>query len=811
MAITLGVGPTSANNSGGAGTTLQVVLNGTTTGRQLVVQVGWYSTSDYPLPNIVSITCSGEANLKVHGTPAIDDDRRNALQLASLSNITSGGNKTIEVTMSASIVANALYIVATEFAGGNTTDFFHSWAQEGGKYTDAAAVSAGIDVTNDNVMLYAAITGPYSGNAGTAGTNFTELIDEAPAWIWGYAEYDLDAGTAGIKTAGVTRTDTDGWSMAVAAFNPSGTSNTEITIGSGPVEAFGSTTSATLALTLKGTTSGNQIIVGVKWDAAVTISSITCSGESNLTVHGSPLEDYNATDTYIQLASLADITTGGDKTITVTMSGSVVNDGLYMTALEVVGGDTGGFYDTQTTAVGASGSPSVNITPTNDDSLIIGFGGEEAFNNYGKPGTNFAELIDYPVINAGHVFMVARWNAGTAGSKTVGFTKIENTSNDYMIIAAAFNSGAGASGDKVFEVTNAALDITPQLPISDATNFIAVPAGSLTLTGLLPGGFTGVHYGRVFLQGNSPSIGLGIPFVSDVVGLHANTHHLLDLWSAKSQKLEEGQVYIGLLNANARFTERLYEKYRFFSSPAGALSGLVKEAATPVVRLVRAYRRSDGQFVGSATSDGGTGAYSIPNLAPNVEYFVLAFDDDDAIVLNALVLDRVETIEQKIIPYVPTHLNMHTHAPSIEFLIPMSYKYWRIANIDVAGGNNFEISEIRVLSGATDITSIATKSSSDPPQFGTNLVDLFDNDLFTRGAVWVSTLVEDPYFWIGLEFPEKADITGVKQGGYNTADRYMQGFVLQYSSDGVNFYTKGVKSGLVYPGNNTMSNEYTFP
>ena len=46
---------------------------------------------------------------------------------------------------------------------------------------------------------------------------------------------------------------------------------------------------------------------------------------------------------------------------------------------------------------------------------------------------------------------------------------------------------------------------------------------------------------------------------------------------------------------------------------AGDLSGAVRDAAdAPVSRLVRAYREDNGKYVGAATSDATTGAYSIP-------------------------------------------------------------------------------------------------------------------------------------------------------------------------------------------------------
>ena len=49
-----------------------------------------------------------------------------------------------------------------------------------------------------------------------------------------------------------------------------------------------------------------------------------------------------------------------------------------------------------------------------------------------------------------------------------------------------------------------------------------------------------------------------------------------------------------------------------FPTSTAALSGIVEDATgTPAARLVRAYREDTGALIGSATSDGGTGEYSI--------------------------------------------------------------------------------------------------------------------------------------------------------------------------------------------------------
>jgi hypothetical protein len=51
----------------------------------------------------------------------------------------------------------------------------------------------------------------------------------------------------------------------------------------------------------------------------------------------------------------------------------------------------------------------------------------------------------------------------------------------------------------------------------------------------------------------------------------------------------------------------------------------------------------------------------------------------------------------------------------------------------------------------------------------------------------------------------------VKQAGYDTSGRHMINFTLQNSDDGSSWTTYSTKTGLAYPGNNTLSATYTVP
>jgi len=138
------------------------------------------------------------------------------------------------------------------------------------------------------------------------------------------------------------------------------------------------------------------------------------------------------------------------------------------------------------------------------------------------------------------------------------------------------------------------------------------------------------------------------------------------------------------------------------------------------------------------------------------------------------------------------------------------HRYWRIANVNLPGGTDLEISELQFFESAVNVTGDGTITSSVAPSSGA-VTDLTDVNLSTS-CVWTAAVAEALGFWIQMDFgagDEKA-IDGVKQGGFDTSNRYMESFTLQYSDDGATFFTYGSQKGLTYPGNNTLSSEYPF-
>ena len=76
--------------------------------------------------------------------------------------------------------------------------------------------------------------------------------------------------------------------------------------------------------------------------------------------------------------------------------------------------------------------------------------------------------------------------------------------------------------------------------------------------------------------------------------------------------------------------------------PSVMISGTVKENGSNVARTVRAYCRLTGELLGEATSDAGTGAFSINARGRTDNCYVVALDDlNSAPDYNAVIYDLV--------------------------------------------------------------------------------------------------------------------------------------------------------------------------
>ena len=116
-------------------------------------------------------------------------------------------------------------------------------------------------------------------------------------------------------------------------------------------------------------------------------------------------------------------------------------------------------------------------------------------------------------------------------------------------------------------------------------------------------------------------------------------------WQANLPTVDAGRFTISIGNQIGFFPEDIAFKLFVPSPYTKTLSGIVTEESTPCARLLRLYRRSDGHYVASTTSNATTGAYSFTGLVAGEKYFIVAFDDltlsPD---FNALILDLMEPV-----------------------------------------------------------------------------------------------------------------------------------------------------------------------
>jgi hypothetical protein len=129
-----------------------------------------------------------------------------------------------------------------------------------------------------------------------------------------------------------------------------------------------------------------------------------------------------------------------------------------------------------------------------------------------------------------------------------------------------------------------------------------------------------------------------------------------------------------------------------------------------------------------------------------------------------------------------------------------SARYWRITNLSVPSSSYLEISEFGFWFGAVQRTGTFTSATG--PTSGV-FGNMTDGNLSTR-VYWPKSDITSTW-WIQVDLGTTQVVNGVKQGGFDTANRSISALTLQYSNDGTSWTTLGSASGLSYPGNNTLS------
>jgi hypothetical protein len=138
------------------------------------------------------------------------------------------------------------------------------------------------------------------------------------------------------------------------------------------------------------------------------------------------------------MASLANVTASGNKTIQMTISSSA-NCGIF--AMEVSGGDTSSFFDIGNGSTGNSSNGSTTLVTTVDGALIIA--GCSAGASEPTAGSG------YTIFNLANQFWFDTserdLDVGTAGSKSANFV---HSSGQWIVKAAAFKPATGGGATR---------------------------------------------------------------------------------------------------------------------------------------------------------------------------------------------------------------------------------------------------------------------------------------------------------------------------------------------------------------------------
>lgn len=116
-------------------------------------------------------------------------------------------------------------------------------------------------------------------------------------------------------------------------------------------------------------------------------------------------------------------------------------------------------------------------------------------------------------------------------------------------------------------------------------------------------------------------------------------------WGALNNAIAAGKCRINIHNQFTQFADVMNVVMTIPDINTGTLSGVVTQELVNVARVVRLYRRSDGQLVASTTSNATTGAFSFTGLPAGVEYYVVYLDDEANLPnFNAKIFDQVVSV-----------------------------------------------------------------------------------------------------------------------------------------------------------------------
>jgi hypothetical protein len=170
------------------------------------------------------------------------------------------------------------------------------------------------------------------------------------------------------------------------------------------------------------------------------ISSVAVQGESDASVIAASKASFGSPANNRQICYHPNLTSGGSKTVTVTMTQSV-----YFTVLvyEYAGQDPASQPDAANAATGASGQPTLNLTTVANNALIVAACGQQGtleptagsgFNLLGtRPNNGYRDEDEDDL------------DGSTAGSRAVAFAGTDGASGWWLAVASFKPAGGGAT------------------------------------------------------------------------------------------------------------------------------------------------------------------------------------------------------------------------------------------------------------------------------------------------------------------------------------------------------------------------------
>lgn len=200
------------------------------------------------------------------------------------------------------------------------------------------------------------------------------------------------------------------------------------------------------SVTITGTTAGNSLVILTRWTENVTISSITCSGET-ITAVGSRKTDYPFYASCSQWHVINSLATGGSKQIDVTLS-ATPNYQNCISVWEVSGAETSGIFDAEASATGSGSVPSTTLTTTVSPATIFAM----AAGTSAKPtaGSGFTAEGGANILQYDNTAYDSDMSVGSPGAKTVAFAGSQTNWGLHAISIKESGASGGSSTKPAF-------------------------------------------------------------------------------------------------------------------------------------------------------------------------------------------------------------------------------------------------------------------------------------------------------------------------------------------------------------------------